>query len=145
MNIPPPLKTARIARLATVDGAARPHIVPIVFALRDDRLVTAVDDKPKSTTELKRVKNIRANPAVSVLVDHYDEEWDALWWVRVDGEARLVESGADFDAAIAALAAKYQQYRNRPPVGPVINIEIGAIRSWSAQESAGSRSVPPNR
>ena len=82
---------ARVARLATVRADGSPHVVPFCFAIGEgDVLYTAVDAKPKSTLELKRLDNVRANPHVSVLVDHYDEEWTQLWWVRVDGPARRI-------------------------------------------------------
>jgi PPOX class probable F420-dependent enzyme len=117
---------ARIGRLATVTAAGRPHIVPVCFALAGGRVVTAVDAKPKATTELARLDNVRATGRASLLVDHYAEDWSALWWVRVDGVADVVES-AD---AIAALAAKYEQYRAMRPAGPVIAIEPERWRSW---------------
>ena len=88
------LGRARSATLGTVDGHGRPHLVPIVFAYEDERLYTAVDLKPKSTFRLKRLRNIEGNPNVCVLVDHYDEDWSRLWWVRLDGTARVVRSGA---------------------------------------------------
>src|SRR5712691_6011718 len=84
------LKTASVARLATVGPDGRPHIVPITFASADGVLFFAVDQKPKRTRNLQRLRNIAANPAVSVLVDHYDDDWFSLWWVRVDGTARIV-------------------------------------------------------
>src|SRR5690242_8388653 len=85
---------ARVARLATVDAAGRPHQVPIVFARHTadgtDRIVTAVDHKPKTTSRLKRLDNIAGHPSVSLLVDVYDEDWDHLWWARADGEAHIL-------------------------------------------------------
>jgi PPOX class probable F420-dependent enzyme len=116
---------ARVARLATADAAGRPHLVPVVFALVASRVYTAVDAKPKRTKALKRLANIAANPRVSVLVDHYDEDWTDLWWVRADGLARIV------DAVPAALAEKYPQYREQPPPGPVIAIEVDHWSYWS--------------
>src|SRR3954468_13483873 len=100
--------SARVARPATVSPDGRPPVVPIVFAVDGDLLYTAVDGKPKSTTALQRLANIAANPAVSVLVDHYDEEWTRLWWVRVDGTARVVDAA---EAALDLLAARYPVYR----------------------------------
>ena len=81
---------ARVARLATIGPDGRPHLVPIVFVLVDDVVWSAIDSKPKSTRALRRLDNIRSNPQVSLLVDHYSDDWAALWWVRVDGEARVV-------------------------------------------------------
>ena len=128
------LMGARVARLATTDGSGRPHIVPIVFALLIGRVVSSVDHKPKRTTRLKRLENVRANPAVSVLADHYDDDdWASLWWVRVDGTARIVHDGNEFDEAVGALAAKYSQYRDRPPTGPAIVTDIERITGWSSR------------
>lgn len=117
---------ARIGRLATVTAAGRPHIVPVCFALAGGRVVTAVDAKPKATTELARLENVRATGRASLLVDHYEEDWSKLWWVRVDGAAEVIESAA----AIDALAAKYEQYRAARPAGPVIAVEPERWRSW---------------
>jgi PPOX class probable F420-dependent enzyme len=120
------LALARIGRLATVTAAGRPHIVPVCFALDRGRIVTAVDAKPKVTTSLARLDNIRATGRASLLVDHYAEDWSQLWWVRADGTAEVLDS----DPAIDALAAKYEQYRTARPAGPVIVIEPERWRSW---------------
>jgi len=84
--------SARVARLATVGADGNPHVVPICFALDGDTLYTAVDAKPKSTRALRRLANIRANPRVEVVIDHYEDDWTRLWWVRLAGRARVVES-----------------------------------------------------
>jgi len=124
---------ARVARLGTTSPTGRVELVPITFALLDGRIVTAVDHKPKTTTRLKRLDNVRANPEVGVLVDHYDDtDWDALWWVRVRGLAEVVERGARHRAAVEALAAKYPQYRGRAPEGPAIVVEPLRWQWWSA-------------
>jgi PPOX class probable F420-dependent enzyme len=124
---------AAVARLATVSPGVRPHLVPVVFALEGDQLWTAVDQKPKSTRSLRRLANVRANPRVSLLVDHYDDDWSALWWVRADGTATVLDEGSgDERAAVAALVRKYPQYRADPPQGPVVAVSIDSWRSWSA-------------
>jgi PPOX class probable F420-dependent enzyme len=123
---------ARVARLATVDENGRPHLVPICFACDGDTLYSAVDRKPKRTTKLKRLENIRANPRVSVLVDGYDEDWSRLWWVRLDGLARIVEEELERARALGLLEAKYEQYRAEPPEGPVLAVEIERRRGWAA-------------
>jgi PPOX class probable F420-dependent enzyme len=120
------LALARVGRLATVTAAGRPHVVAVCFALHDGRIVTAVDAKPKATTALARLDNVRASGRASLLVDHYDEDWSQLWWVRVDGAAEVIES----EQAIDALAAKYDQYRAARPAGPVIAIAPDRWRSW---------------
>lgn len=126
---------SRVARLATADAAGRPHLVPIVFAVAGDVIATAVDLKPKSTTALRRLDNIRANPAVSVLVDRYDDDWTQLWWARADGDARLIDATDPCAAeALAALVGRYEQYRLAPPPGPVIQI---TVRRWSGWTASG--------
>jgi PPOX class probable F420-dependent enzyme len=119
---------ARVARLATVSADGAPHLVPITFALLDERtLVTVVDRKPKRTTALKRLANIAANPRVTVLADHYGEDWGSLWWVRADGEA---VSSVPSRAALLALADRYPQYRQYPPPGPMIVITVQRWVGW---------------
>ena len=117
---------ARIGRLATVTATGRPHVVPVCFALSHGRVFTAVDAKPKATRALARLENIRATGRASLLVDHYQEDWSELWWVRVDGVAEVTDS----EAAIDALAAKYEQYRTARPAGPVIAIVPERWSSW---------------
>jgi PPOX class probable F420-dependent enzyme len=124
------LARARVGRLATVTADGGPHVVPVTFALLGGTIVTAVDAKPKTTRALRRLENVRATGRASLLVDHYDEDWSALWWVRVDGRAAVIES----DAAIDALVAKYEQYRTARPAGPVIAIEPDHWCSWVPSE-----------
>ena len=125
---------SRVARLATADGSGRPHAVPICFAMDGDRLYFAVDAKPKRTTNLKRLRNIAVNPAVSVLFDHYEEDWGRLWWVRVDGAARVLDGGhAEAERAIDLLVGRYEQYRRARPNGPVVEISVERMTGWSAR------------
>ncbi len=126
------IKTAMVARLATVGADGRPHIVPITFAPADGTLYFAVDHKPKRSTNLQRLRNIEANPAVTVLVDHYEDDWTKLWWVRVDGTARMVQEGPEFEEAIALLTARYEQYRSNRLAGPVVVIKVERMTGWSA-------------
>jgi PPOX class probable F420-dependent enzyme len=125
------LAEARIGRLATVTPDGRPHVVPVCFALHAGRIYTAVDAKPKATRALQRLENVRAHGTASLLVDHYEEDWTRLWWVRVDGAATI----ADSEAGLEALAAKYAQYRDQRPEGPLIAIAPERWRSWSATAS----------
>ena len=126
------ISDSMVARLATIGRDGRPHIVPITFALGEDELYFAVDHKPKRTTHLQRLRNIEANPAVSVLVDQYEDDWSRLWWVRVDGRARIVNAGELHDQAVELLCAKYAQYRSLPPGGPVVAIAIERMSGWSS-------------
>ena len=125
-------EAARVARLATVAADHRPHVVPVTFALDGDRVVTAVDAKPKRRGSLRRLDNIRANPTVALLVDRYDEDWDRLWWARADGHARIVEDGPELDAARDLLSRRYEQYRAVPLDGPVILVDVDRWSGWSA-------------
>jgi PPOX class probable F420-dependent enzyme len=101
-------------------------------AATEDALYFAVDQKPKRSATLQRLRNIDANPAVSVLIDHYEDDWTRLWWVRVDGRARIVRDGAELEAAINLLSRRYLQYRSTRPVGPAVVIEIERMTGWSA-------------
>jgi PPOX class probable F420-dependent enzyme len=127
------LAAARVGRLATVRPDGGPHVVVCCFVVEGDRVWTAVDAKPKSGAPLQRLANVRANPRASLLVDHYEEDWEALWWVRVDGTAAVLESGNAEERAIAALTARYPQYERARPPGPVIAIAIERITGWSAR------------
>jgi PPOX class probable F420-dependent enzyme len=122
---------ARVARLATAGRDGQPHIVPVTFALSGETIVTAIDQKPKTTTSLHRLRNIAENPRVSLLVDHYADDWTQLWWVRVDGDARTIEDDEARQEAVRALATKYSQYRDDPPQGSVIEIGVRSWRGWS--------------
>ena len=124
---------ARVARLATADAEGRPHIVPISFALDGETMFFAVDAKPKRTTDLKRLRNIAANPAVAVLFDHYEDDWSRLWWVRIDGAARIVDDELAAARAIDLLAGRYEQYLQGRPGGPVVAISIERMSGWSAR------------
>ncbi len=126
------ISEARVARLATVDAGGRPHVVPITFAVDGDTLYFAVDAKPKRTTDLKRLRNIAANPAVSVLFDHYEDDWNMLWWVRIDGAARVLGDRAEADLATDLLVRRYPQYERVRPGGPVVAVSIDRMSGWSA-------------
>ena len=109
-----------------------PHVVPFTFAVEGDLVYTAVDAKPKSTTNLKRLSNIRDNPRVAVLADHYEDDWSALWWVRADGRASVVSEAEAMARPFRLLAERYPQYVASPPAGPVIVIQVDRWTGWSA-------------
>ncbi len=125
------LAAARVARLATTDPDGRPHLVPIVFAVDGDTLYTAVDRKPKRSQTLRRIENARARPDVTVLVDQYEEDWRRLWWIRLRGRARVLDQGDEREHALALLRRKYPQYRDQPPDGPVLAIDVTEVRDWA--------------
>jgi PPOX class probable F420-dependent enzyme len=122
---------ARVARLATADAAGRPHLVPVTFAVAGGRIYSVVDAKPKRTRALRRLANVRENPAVSLLVDHYDDaNWNALWWVRADGTARVLDaSEPEAQRAIALLRERYPQQR---AVGPALVVDVHRWNGWIA-------------
>ena len=121
---------AEIARLATVTEGALPHIVPCCFAVAGSVAYSAVDQKPKSTRRLQRLANLRAHPHAALLVDHYDDDWRTLWWIRADGAGRVVDDAGESERAIELLVAKYHQYRTARPAGPVIAVELTRWSAW---------------
>jgi PPOX class probable F420-dependent enzyme len=138
------MTAARVGYLATAGADRQPHIVPVTFALDGDRIVTAVDQKPKSTTALRRLRNIGQNPLVAVLCDLYDEDWRRLWWVRADGTGETVDDDdhATRNAALRALTVKYPQYRDDPPRGPVLLVTIRSWTGWQYGDEARPEGRP---
>lgn len=123
---------APAAVLATVNPDGSPHLVPVVFAVRDDVVYTAVDAKRKTTHRLRRLANIDADPRVTLLVDHYDDDWTQLWWVRADGEATVHQSGEQMAAGYSLLRHKYDQYERIALDGPVVTVAVRRWSSWQA-------------
>jgi PPOX class probable F420-dependent enzyme len=126
------LAGARVARLGTAGDDGQPHVVPVTFAMDGDLIYTAVDHKPKKSANLRRLRNIRENPRVALLVDQYTEDWDALWWVRVDGWASVVDDERSLQDPLDVLADRYEQYQQRRPAGPVIVIQVDHWKGWSS-------------
>jgi PPOX class probable F420-dependent enzyme len=127
------VERARVARLGTHDVSGRLHLVPICFALDGDTLYSAVDAKPKRSRALRRLENVRANRDACVLVDHYEEDWSRLWWVRLRGRARVLEGGVEHERAASLLRAKYGQYEADPLDAPVLAIDLDEWRAWSSE------------
>jgi PPOX class probable F420-dependent enzyme len=125
-------REARVARLATVRPDGAPHVVPVVFVLLHETVWLVVDEKPKRTHELQRLANIRDEPRVSLLVDGYDEDWAGLWWVRIDGRARIAEAGPELERCVELLTSRYPQEGERRPTGPAIIVQVERWRYWSA-------------
>jgi PPOX class probable F420-dependent enzyme len=128
--------TVPVARLGTADGHGRPHVVAVTFAVDGDRIYTAVDQKPKSGTALKRLRNVGENPVVTVLADHYSDDWDTLWWVRADGRAAILTDQPRMAAPLRLLADRYWQYRQAPPAGPVLEVTVERWSGWTATPPA---------
>jgi PPOX class probable F420-dependent enzyme len=122
---------ARVARLATTGRDGHPHVVPITFATDGDRIYTAVDHKPKTTPNLRRLRNIKENARVALLADYYAEDWATLWWVRVDGLASIVTDGGALQRHLDTLAERYEQYRQARPAGPVIVVQAERWTGWA--------------
>jgi PPOX class probable F420-dependent enzyme len=121
-----------VARLATTDPDGRPHLVPIVFALDGDTLYSAVDRKRKRSAKLRRIENARDRPDVTILVDHYEDDWGRLWWIRLRGRARVLDDGEERERALDLLQEKYPQYRTELPDGPVLAVDVTDVREWSS-------------
>jgi PPOX class probable F420-dependent enzyme len=126
------LGSARVARLATVASDGRPSLVPVCFVAIGGVLYHAVDHKPKATRRLARLEHIAAEPRAALLADHYAEDWSALWWVRADGRARVLDDGPQMAHALDLLVERYAQYRERRPEGPVVALDVERISGWSA-------------
>jgi PPOX class probable F420-dependent enzyme len=131
---------ARVARLATADAAGRPHLVPVVFAVFGDVVYSVVDAKPKRTSTLRRLRNVAENPFVALLADHYDDsDWDALWWVRAEGVARVLDPSGDVESERAEAARAVELLRGRYPqqhaVGAVLAMDVQRWSGWSAGEA----------
>ncbi len=126
---------APVATLGTTRDDGAPHLVPVVFAMpenRTDMLYTAIDAKPKSTQRLQRLINIECNATVSLMVDRYDDDWTRLWWVRLDGTATVHHRGEEMASGYALLRAKYPQYTRIELDGPVIAVRVQRWSSWRA-------------
>ncbi|HVR79760.1 MAG TPA: TIGR03668 family PPOX class F420-dependent oxidoreductase [Acidimicrobiia bacterium] len=126
------LERARVGRFASVVPDGRPHVVAVTFAVTDGTVVHMIDHKPKTTRNLQRLRNVETTPEACLLVDGYDEDWSALWWVRVDGMASVETEGGRWETARAALAAKYHQYRDAPPTGPALFLSMDRVTHWAS-------------
>lgn len=130
------IRGQRVAHLATVDADGQPHAVPIVYAFDGQRLFTPIDEKPKKVGayRLQRVRNIREDNRVAVIIDRYNEDWDQLAWVQLRGEAKIITSGQPYDSGVQLLSSKYPQYQEMPLAGrPLILIAPRKVTSWRAQ------------
>jgi PPOX class probable F420-dependent enzyme len=128
---------SRVASLATSNVDGRPHVVPIVFAVAGDTVYSAVDSKPKRTTSLRRLAHLEANPRAALLVHHYvDDDWTRLWWVRADGDGRVLDPDeSEAREAVARLVDRYSQYRDDPPAGPVIAVDVFRWSGWAFSDA----------
>jgi PPOX class probable F420-dependent enzyme len=127
------LAAARVARLGTISGDGRPHLVPVCFAFWDDAIAIAIDEKPKRTVRLARIRNIERDARVTLLIDHYEEDWHRLAWLRIDGRADVLRRGDAWPEALASLRLRYPQYASMSlEARPLIRITPERITAWRA-------------
>lgn len=132
-----------VLRMATAGRDGQPHLVPCTFIVDGaGRIAIGIDNKPKSSMKLRRLRNIEHNPHVSLLVDHYADDWSELWWVRADGTASIERSGAGHAAHWSQLISTYPQYGGHSPGGPVIVVTVGSWTGWAFESAAGGRPWP---
>jgi PPOX class probable F420-dependent enzyme len=122
--------TVPVAHLGTADGRGRPHVVVVTFAVDGDMIYTSVDQKPKSTTALKRLRNVAENPWVTMLADQYGDDWDTIWWARADGRAAILTGREETAGPLRLLVSRYRQYREEPPMGPVLAVTVQRWSGW---------------
>ncbi len=127
-------ESARVGHLGTVSADGQPHVVPVCFVLVGETAYSAVDQKPKRTTQLRRIANMTATGHACLLVDQYSEDWTALWWVRLDGHGRVVDDPHEVARALAGLRDKYPQYAVLAPASPVLAVDVTRWSAWSASE-----------
>ncbi len=141
------LHQARVGRLATASGDGDPHVIPVCFVFDGTCLYSAIDAKPKrvATPRLRRLRNLRANPRASLLVDRYDEDWTRLRYILVIGRAEILETGPDRERALALLQEKYPQYRAMADFGrgPVIRLTPERVASWRGSSPQPTASHEP--
>jgi PPOX class probable F420-dependent enzyme len=129
------VRSARVAHLATADDEGRPHVIPICFVIDGQQLYSPIDEKPKRTSplQLKRIRNIRANPHVAVVVDRYDDNWQRLAYVLIVGRAKIILRGAKHKRAVGLLRKKYPQYRKmRLEERPIVCITCTRCTAWAS-------------
>jgi PPOX class probable F420-dependent enzyme len=124
------LASARVGHFASITPDARPHLVAVTFVVVGLNVVHMIDEKPKATQRLQRLRNVETTPIAALLVDHFEEDWASLWWIRVDGEVTVEKDGDNWWEARARLKGKYKQYRNSPPSGPAIFLSIDRLSYW---------------
>ena len=129
------LETARVARLAYLDDKDGPRVLPVTFALAGDVVWSAIDRKPKRSAEPARIRYLRRDPRAALVVDVYDDDWSKLAWVQLLGRVDVIEPGGS-SAGLEALVAKYEPYREDPPPGPLLRLEVGRALCWRAADAA---------
>lgn len=127
------LENARVARLAMLDADDRPRVLPVTFAVAEGAVWSAIDSKPKRSTEPARLRYLRRRPEAALVVDRYDDDWDRLAWVQLLGRVEVVELDQG-EPGLDALVAKYPQYADQPPPGPLLRLEVERALTWRAAD-----------
>jgi PPOX class probable F420-dependent enzyme len=130
------LETERVGRLGLLDGDGAPRVLPVTFAVAEGRIWSAIDDKPKRAAEPARLRFLRRDPRAALTVDRYSDDWDQLAWVQVLGSLRILDA-SEGPAGLAALSAKYEQYRDQSPPGPLLALDPERFLWWRAAEQQG--------
>ena len=135
------IDAARSARFATASADAEPHLIPVVFALHGRAIYIAIDEKPKTTTRIRRLRNIEQNPRAALLIDHYADDWSQLWWIMLRGRAEILmpetRDAGEACSALSALRARYPQYAPQAlEERPLIRLTIEQVTRWSASPMA---------
>jgi PPOX class probable F420-dependent enzyme len=126
------LDEERVGHLGLIDGAGRPRVLPVTYAIYEGAVWTAVDNKPKrASRELARVRWLRERPEAAVTVDRYDDDWSKLGWVQLIGEITVL-AGPPAGPVLDALTRRYPQYRSDPPPGPLLRLNTARTVCWRA-------------
>jgi PPOX class probable F420-dependent enzyme len=128
------LERERVARLGFVDAEDQPRVLPVTFAVADDAIWSAIDDKPKRAGEPARVRYLRERPRAALCVDHYEDDWSRLAWVQLLGRIEVVPIH-EGRTGLAALSAKYHVYGERTPPGPLLCLRPERVLHWRAVEA----------
>jgi PPOX class probable F420-dependent enzyme len=129
------LETERVGRLGLVDDEGAPRVLPVTFAVAEGRIWSAIDQKPKRSDEPARLRFLRRDPRAALTVDRYSDDWEELAWVQVLGSVRILDL-LEGEVGLAALSAKYGQYRDEAPPGPVLALEPERYLWWRAADPA---------
>ncbi len=138
------LEQARVARLSYVDERDRPRVLPVTFAVEGGAVWSAIDEKPKRTRHPARLRHLSRRPEAALLVDVYDDDWSRLAWVQLMGSVEIVDASSARDA-LTVLAAKYAQYAERTPPGPLLRLGVERALQWRAADASPPSAGSPRR
>jgi PPOX class probable F420-dependent enzyme len=124
---------SRVGRLGMLDEHDRPRVLPVTYAVAEGAVWSAIDEKPKRSPELARIRFLRRRPEAALCVDRYDDDWERLAWVQLLGRIDVLQAG-EHAAAMDALGARYAPYRERPPRGPLLRLRVERALQWRAAD-----------